>query len=331
MAVFFDWLASFLFSMIRISTPLIYIALCTSISKQAGLLNLAAESMMLASALAGVIASALTQSLVAGLLCGVCCSVLVTLILCFAVYVMKVDLYLMSIAMNTALAGGTVYVLFLTTGSKSNTAATFASLQMPDWQIPLIKEIPFLGKVLSGHSGFTYIAFVMMALVWFLIYKTKIGLRIRAVGKNPQAAETMGISPRKFYTLSFVIAGVVASFGGMFLSMGYSTYFTRELTGNKGFVGLASSTIADANPFGATLVAVVFGMADTIANNMKLVISDTHIISAIPSMITVILIFILSKSRMDRQKRSFEKKKKRVERLQESGKAIAPGQEEKKG
>lgn len=299
----FDFIASFLFTAIRIATPLIYVAICAVISQQAGLLNMAAESMMLASALAGVIFSAISQNLFIGILGGATCSVLVTLILCFATFVMKVDLYLMSIAMNTALTGGTIYVLFLTTGMKSNSAATFNSLQMPAIEIPIIKDIPFIGDVISGHNGFTYIAVLMVFLVWFLIFRTKLGLRIRAVGKNPMAAESVGINPRRIYTLSFAIAGFVASFGGMFLSMGYQTFFAREMTGGRGFIGTSASTIAGGQPVGAALVALIFGMADAITNILKLYVSDANLIAAMPYMITVVLLLVMSKIRMERQKR----------------------------
>ena len=161
-------IASFLYSVIRISTPIMFVALCAVISEKAGLLNMAAESMMLMSALVGVIVSAVSQSLGLGILAGAASSVAVTLFLCFATFVMKVDLYLMSIAMNLALSGATVYIMYMTTGVKSNTAATFASKVMPNIDIPVLKDIPFLGTLLSGHNGFTYIAWIMIFVVWFL-------------------------------------------------------------------------------------------------------------------------------------------------------------------
>lgn len=296
-----EMMESFLFSAIRISTPLMYVALCAVVSQQGGLLNMAAESMMLTSALTGVMVSAITQNLLLGILAGVISSVLITLFLCFATFVMKVDLYLMSIALNTALLGGTIYVMWAATGSKANTAAYYASLQMPQIEIPILKDIPFLGPVLSGHNGFTYLGFIMIFLVWFLIFRTKLGLRIRSVGQNPQAAESVGISPRKIYTVSFVIAGVIASFGGMFLSMGYQNMFIREMTGGKGFIGMAAATIANASPAGAALISVVFGMADAVTNYSKLYITDAQFLAAMPYLITVILLFVLSalRQRMD--------------------------------
>jgi len=90
-----------------------------------------------------------------------------------------------------------------------------------------------LGRLISGHNGFTYIAFLMVFIVWFLLYRTKIGLRIRAVGQNPAAAESVGINPRLIYTLSFCMAAVIASLGGMYLSMGYQSFFIRDITGGK--------------------------------------------------------------------------------------------------
>lgn len=308
---------AFLFSALRISTPLMYVALCAVVSQQGGLLNMAAESMMLASALMGVIASALTQNLLVGILVGAACSVLITLFLCFATFVMKVDLYLMSIAMNTALMGGTIYAMWALTGSKANTAAYYASLQMPQIQIPILKDIPFLGAVLSGHNGFTYIGWLMIFAVWFLIFRTKLGLRIRSVGQNPQAAESVGINPRKIYTISFVIAGLIASFGGMFLSMGYQNMFIREMTGGKGFIGMAAATIANASPVAAALISVVFGLADAVTNYSKLYITDAQFLAAMPYLITVILLFVLSAIRQKMDEKRQRKRKLAALKMQE--------------
>lgn len=293
-----ETIQSFLFSSLRISTSIIFVALCATVSQQAGLTNMAAESMMLASALAGVIGSAVTQNLVMGLLIGSACAVLITLFLCFSAFFMKVDLYLMSISMNTALAGATVYVLYVTTGTKANTAAYFNSLRMPDIQLPLIKDLPLVGPILSGHNGFTYLAWIMIFLVWFLIFRTKFGLRMRAVGKNPKAAESVGINPRKVYTLSFMIAGLIASFGGMFLSMGYQNFFIRDMTGGKGFIGMAAATISGASPLGAAVIAYIFGLTDAITNYSKLMITDAQFLAALPYIITVVLLLILSAAKM---------------------------------
>ncbi len=318
-----EWIATFLFSVIRIATPLIYVALCSAVSQQAGLTNMASEAMMLSSSLAGVIFSATTQNLFIGILGGVACSVLVALFICFATFVMKVDLYLMSIAMNWALLGGTIYVMWLTTGVKSNTAAGFASLSMPDIHIPILSSIPFIGDILSGHNGFTYLAILMTFLVWFLLFRTKIGLRMRAVGQNPAAAESVGINPRKIYTLAFVIAAGIVSLGGMFLSMGYQGFFINNITAGRGFIGLSASTIANSNPIFAALVSLVLGLAEAITNNARVYITDSQFIAAMPSALTVILIIVLSYVRLRSQKKRELNNRKLLLKLQEEEAAAA--------
>lgn len=297
-----EWITSFLFSVLRISTPIMFVAICAVISEQTGLLNMAAESMMLASALTGVIVSALTQNLFVGIISGMVVSVLVALLLCFASFVMKVDLYLMSIALNTAMSGATVFVMYIMTGVKSNTAAAFKSLQMPDIHIPIIKDIPVIGKIISGLNGFTYIAWITVFLVWFLIYRTKLGLRMRVVGQNPSAAESVGINPRKIYTIAFSIAAAIASMGGMYLSMGYQNFFIRDISAGKGFIGMSASTIGNANPFITAIMSIVFGLSEAVTNNLKIYISDSQLLSALPYIITVVLIFLLSTWRLVQKK-----------------------------
>ena len=160
-----EYITNFIYSLIRISTPIVFVALCSTISQQAGLMNMAAEAMMLTSALAGVLFSALFQNVWLGILCGMACSVLLALFLCFASFVMKVDLYLMSISLNMSLTAGTVFVVYLVTGTKNTTAGVVQSLSLGNVNIPFIHDIPILGAIISGHNLFTYISLVMVAVV----------------------------------------------------------------------------------------------------------------------------------------------------------------------
>ena len=114
------------------------------------------------------------------------------------------------------------------------------------------------------------------------------------MGQNPQAAESVGINPRTVYTLSFMIAGLIASFGGMFLSMGYQNFFIRDMTGGKGFIGMAAATIAGASPLASAIIAYIFGLADAVTNYSKLIITDAQFLAALPYIITVALLLIFS-------------------------------------
>lgn len=287
-------ISTFLFAVIRVSTPLIYGALAAVITRKAGLLNLAIESMMLSSALVGVLISGATQSLALGLIAGLAAAVVIAMIISYSAFVMKGDLYLTSIAMNTALVGGTVFIMYIVTGQKANTASHIASLSMGYLDIPIIKDIPFLGNVLSGHNIFTYIAIVMVAVVWFLLYKTKIGLRIRSVGENPQAAESVGISPTRIYFLSFAISGILSGLGGMFMSMGYLTWFARDMIAGRGFISMSAMNIANGEPIGSTLAALMFGAADALSNYMQLGKFPSELVSMFPYVATVILLIVIT-------------------------------------
>lgn len=316
-----EYVTNFIYSLIRISTPLIFVALSSAISQQAGLLNMAAEAMMLTSSLAGVLFSALFQNVWLGILLGMCCSILLALFLCFATFVMKVDLYLMSISLNMSLVAGTVFVVYVITGTKNTTAGVVQSLALPNVNIPFIQNIPILGAIISGHNLFTYIALLMVFVVWFLLFRTKLGLRIRATGQNPQAVESVGINPRKIYTLAFVLAAAIGSFGGMYLSMGYNNFFIRNITANRGFVGMAAATIANGMPVGSMVMSFFFGLAYAITNYLKPYVVDSYFLAALPFLLIIILYFFVSWYRSMGEKRRLKEARRRL--MEEEEKAAA--------
>lgn len=289
-----DTIVKFLFSVIRVSTPLIFGAVAACVTRKAGLLNLAIESMMLASALTGVLVSGATQSLALGMLAGFAAAIAITLIISYSAFVLKCDLYLVSIAMNTALVGGTVFVMYLFTQQKANTAGSIPSLFVGNLELPLIRDIPVLGGILSGHNVLTYAAFLMVFVVWFLLYKTKIGLRIRSVGENPQAAESVGISPRRIYFLSFGLSGFIAALGGMYMSMGYLTWFARDMIAGRGMIAMSAMNIAAGEPVSATLAAMLFGTADALSNYMQLGKFPSELISMFPYVCTVAILVLMA-------------------------------------
>lgn len=307
-----EYITNFIYSLIRIATPLIFVAIGSTISQQAGLLNIAAEAMMLTSALVGVLASALFQNVWLGILCGMLASMAIALFLCWATFVMKVDLYLMSISLNMALIGGTIFAVYLLTGTKNTTAGVVQSLALGNVDIPILKDIPILGAVLSGHNVFTYLAFAMAFVVWFVLFRTKFGLRVRASGQNPQAVESIGIDPRKLYTAAFVIVAAISSLGGMYLSMGYQNFFIRNITANRGFIGMAAATIANGMPIGALVVSLVFGLAYAITNYLKPYIADSYFLAAMPYLLIIILYFIMSSFRMRQEAKRLKEARKKL-------------------
>ena len=301
-----EFITNIIFSIIRISTPIIFVAIASTISAQAGLLNMAGESMMLVAALAGVCFSALFQNVWLGILCGMLSAMVIVLFICFAAFYMKVDLYLMSISMNLAMGGGVIFVMWVLTGTKANTAGAIPSLALGNIDIPIIKNIPIFGSILSGHNIFTYLAIIMAVVVWFLLFKTKLGLRMRAIGQNPAAAEAVGISTKR-----------IGALGGMYLSMGYQNFFSKGLTANRGFIGMAAATIGGNQPFGALLMSFVFGMAYATTNYLQPYISDAYLLQSIPFILCTVIYLVISGLRSTAESRQIKKNRNRLEAMRQ--------------
>lgn len=299
-----DWIGSFGFSVLRLSTPLIYAGLAAVISKKAGMMNMALEGMMLVAALAGVAVSGATGNLWIGLIAAVIFGVLTGAVIAFASISGKTDLYLTCIAVNLAAAGGTVFVMYLLTGEKATTSAAIKAYTIPSIAIPVIENIPLIGKMISGHNLLTYVAFFSIWAVWFFLKKTRLGLRLRAVGENPTAASSVGISVPKIGYISFLISGVLCGLAGAFMSMGWVSFFMKGMINGRGYIGLSASNIANGDPIGSGIVAIFFGFTDALATSLKSTSGfPTEFLEMIPYASTMIAVVVIGLIRTSHAKK----------------------------
>lgn len=300
-----DWFANFGFSVLRLSTPLIFAGMAAVICKKAGMMNMALEGMMLSAALAGVVFAGMSGNVWIGLLGAVVVGVIVGWIIAFANLSGQTDLYLTCIAVNLACTGGTVFIMYLLTGEKATTSAAIKAFTLPSVSIPLVEQIPLLGPMLSGHNVLTYLAFLSVAAVWFFLYKTRLGLRLRAVGENPTAAASVGINVKRIGYISFLASGILCGFAGAFMSMGWVSFFMKNMVNGRGYIGLSASNIADGNPIGAAVAAVFFGFSDALATTLKSQGGKfpSEFIEMIPYAATIVALVLISSIRMSRQRR----------------------------
>lgn len=298
-----ELIITFCFSLLRLATPTVYAALAASVCYKASVDNMAIESMMLWAALAGVIVSGASKSAVVGFGAAILAGILVGLIISYASFTGKADLYLTNIAMNLAAAGGTVFVLFLASGDKSNSAGSIQSMVLPVVNLPFIKDIPVLGRIVSGHNILTYGAFAAAFLVNFFIYKTRLGLRLRSVGENPQAAESVGISATKIRYIAFMISGALAGVGGAYMSMGYMSAFVRNMVAGRGFIGLSASNMVAGSPLGVLVSSFIFGSADVFANILQMTSAPADLVLMLPYAITILGLVVISIVRRRREKK----------------------------
>lgn len=273
--------AAFLYSALRVTTPILFAALGGAVAKKAGVTNIGLEGTMLSAALAGVIGSAYSGSLAAGCICGLLTGMAISGMIAYFAIKLQAEIFLTGLMMNMLSSGGTVFLMYLLTKDKGTTSK-LNSLVFPQIDIPLICDIPFLGEVISGHNILTYLAFFSTILVWFLINKTKLGIRIRAVGENPKAAESVGINIIRTQVIALLICGALASLGGMYLSMGYVSWFSREMVAGRGFTAVAAQYLGRANAGGTLMASIVFGTADALANVLQSLRVPAEFVQMIP-------------------------------------------------
>lgn len=219
-------------AILRVSTPLILAGLGVHISSRAGVLNIGIEGMMLAGALAGVVVSALTQNAWLGLGGALLAGALLAALLSIAIHLLRADLILSGIALNMAALAGTTLALFALTGDKG-ISGSLPSLTLPTITIPFIDGIPILGPILSGHHILTYAGLLAVPLVALLVNRTPLGLAMRAVGENPEAAAATGVPVLRVQVTALLISGLFAGAAGAFLSMGYVSWFSQNMTAGR--------------------------------------------------------------------------------------------------
>lgn len=297
-------IVAFIADSIKMATPLVFAALAALMTRQAGMFNMGVEGMILCSSLGAVAGAHYLGNVWAGVACGILTGIITGLIIAFAHLSGKTDLYLTCIAFNLAATGGTVFIMYLLTGEKSTTSGAFRSYQIPNLNIPIIQNIPVLGRIISGQSLLTYVAVVSVWAVWFLLKRTRVGLRIRSVGENPKAAESVGISVTRIGYISFLLCGVFAGLSGTFLSMSWVTFFMKNMVNGRGYIGLSAQNMANGSPVGSALVSLLFGATTSIATTMKSQ-SDfpTEFLEMIPYLATILAIVFTSLYAINRKRK----------------------------
>lgn len=297
-----EYIIAFLNSILRMSTPLIFCAMGALVANHAGAINMALEGIMLTASFTAVAFSAMTHSVLGGILGAVLGGLFISILLAYLHLFKDSDLIITGIALNSMASGGTIYLLFLLTGEKG-TSRLLQSLSVPNVDIPLIKDIPILGEILSGHNALTYVSVLCVAATYVLVFKSRLGLRIRAVGFNPNAAASVGISVRKVKFEALLLSGLLASLGGAFMSMGYLSYFARDMMAGRGFIGISAATLAGGQCLGTLLAALGFGTANAAATTLSTLNLQADLVAMLPYLATVLGLVIVSANKMAKAKK----------------------------
>lgn len=290
-------------SVLASTTPVLLATLAANIMTKSGLFNLGIEGTMLICALGGVLGSAFTDSLLVGMLTGVALGIAISYVLGYFILKMNAPMNACGVAINLAATGGTVFILAMVCGSKNN-SSVLVSKFFPNVALPLIDRIPVVGDILSGQNLVTYLSWIFVALSYFILYHTKLGRNIRAVGENEEAARSAGINVMAMKFAALTMCGVFCAFGGMYLSMGALHFFTAGMVSGRGFMSLAMDAIAQGNPLIGCASSFLYGFSDTITVYLQLYSQlDLKLISAFPYIFILVVLIIIQFCRAQIQKR----------------------------
>ncbi len=282
---------SLLASMIRLSTPLILAALGGMYSERGGVINIALEGIMLAGAFTAAAVTVRVGNPWVGLASAAIAGLAVSLILAVAAIEFKADQVVVGTAINIMFLGVPALVsgaLFESTGS---TPQLPREQTLPDWNVPVVGQVPVLSQLFSGHKPLVYLAFAMVPISYYVLFRTRFGLRLRAVGENPEAADTAGVSVARIRYAGVMLSGLLAGVGGAYLSIGQNSLFTRNMTAGRGFIALAALIFGKWHPVGAMLACLLFGLADAVAIRMQGVVNiPVQMIQIIPYVLTLVVL-----------------------------------------
>jgi len=254
-------------SLVR-ATPIALAALCGVMSERCGVVNIAIEGIMLSSALAAVVAGTLSGSLYVGLLVAMLTGALLAAVHAVLSISLKVDQIVSGTAINIFAVGATSFIAarFLEKNiDKLNNSGTF-----PILPIPLLSKIPLLGPILFENGLIVYLTLILTVLIHIVLFYTPWGLRTRAVGEHPRAADTLGINVYLVRYVNVILGGMVAGVGGAYFTIGSVGRFDEIMTAGKGFIGLAAMIFGKWNPFGAFASSLIFGFADSLQVKLQI-------------------------------------------------------------
>ncbi len=279
-------LVSLLGGAVALAVPLVFGALGGVLGERAGVVNIAIEGQLLFGAFAAAVTASLTGSAWAGLVAAMVAGALIALILGLFAITYFVDQVIVGVVLNVLVVGLTSFLF------RQVLTPNAATLNSPDrfraMPLPILGDIPMIGPILFRQTPLVYVLYVVVALVAFGLYRTRWGLRVRAVGEHPMAADTVGIKVNLTRYRTILLGGAIAGMGGAYFSLVSVAGFNREMTGGAGYIALAAVIFGKWDPIRATLAALLFGFA----SNLQGVLSAIG--SSVPSQFMLMLPYLVT-------------------------------------
>ncbi|ABK02534.1 nucleoside ABC transporter membrane protein [Arthrobacter sp. FB24] len=283
-------LAGLIAGSVTLAVPLVFGSLSGVLCERAGVVNIAIEGQLLGGAFTAAMVATLTKSPFIGLLAAAVAGAVVSMVL--AVFSIKylVNQIIVGVVLNVLVSGLTGFLF--STVMQANKAQFNSPGRLPIIDIPVLSSIPVIGPILFKQSVVGYLMYIAVAVVWVGLFKTKWGLRVRAVGEHPQAADTMGIKVNATRFWNVTLGGAVAGIGGSFFTLVAIDSFTKEISGGRGFIALAALIFGRWNPIGAFFAALLFGFADNLQSIVTIIGTPvpSQFMAMLPYLVTVLAV-----------------------------------------
>ena len=288
---------------IRVSVPLLLACLAGLYSERSGVFDIGLEGKMLAGAFAGASTAAATGSAWLGMLAAITISVFFALVHGFASITHRGNQIVSGVAINFIAAGSTVILGQAWFSQGGRTPSLVADARVNAITLPFadtLRDVPLIGPIyaelVSGHSLIAYVAFLMVPFTWWVLFRTRFGLRLRAVGENPAAVDTAGISVAWLRYRAVICTGVLTGLAGTYLAVSQNAGFVKDMTAGKGFIALAALIFAKWRPVPAMFACLLFGFLDAFAIRFQGIALPmigkvpVQLMQALPYILTVILL-----------------------------------------
>ncbi|AKL94823.1 nucleoside ABC transporter membrane protein [Clostridium aceticum] len=287
---------------IRISTPILFVALGAVITQQANILNVGIEGIMLMGAFVAVLVSFFTGSWVLAILAAVFCGIILSIILGAAHIKFKADIFVVGMALNMFALASTRFALRRIFG----VAGSFISdkiVPLPRFYFPFLERYPVLDKLFNRYSMFEFLGIFVVIFMWYILYKTVWGLHTRSVGLNEKAAESAGINVEKRKYEVIIYSGILAGLAGAHLALGYSTLFVENMTNGRGFMGVAAMYFGGANPVLTYVGTLLLGFSGAVGNVLQIYSIPSQFVLMLPYIITIAVFSITLYRRILKEKK----------------------------
>jgi ABC-type uncharacterized transport system permease subunit len=253
---------------VTLAVPLIFGSLSGVLCERSGVVNIAIEGQLLFGAFAAAVAASLSGSAFVGLLAAAVAGVLVSLVLAVFSIRYVVNQVIVGVVLNVLVSGLTGFLFSAVLSEDSE--RWNSPPRLPVIEIPLLADIPVIGPILFQQTIVGYLMYIAVAVVYVALYHSRWGLRTRAVGEHPKAADTLGVNVNRMRFMNVLLAGVVAGIGGSFFTLVAVSGFGRDMTAGQGYIALAALIFGRWNPIGAFFAALLFGFATNLSNVLSL-------------------------------------------------------------